>query len=118
MHTVWVKDRHEDREDHDVDIFIIQKVRDPANYLKGDEKQWKITKEVRGKPSGYGPHVRCQVYGYQIFLMHKKQTTVHAFRPETIQLLVVLFFTFFTDRASIIPSNTIELIDLLNFHIS
>ena len=25
--------------------------------------------EVRGKPSGYGPHVRSQLYGFQILLM-------------------------------------------------
>ena len=29
-------------------------------------------KEVRGKPSGYGSHVRCQVYCYQILLMNNK----------------------------------------------
>ena len=40
---IWVKDRHEDRKDHDVDIFIIPKVQDPVIHLKVDEEQWKIT---------------------------------------------------------------------------
>ena len=41
---IWAKDRNEDREDHDVDIFnIIQKVQDTVIHLEEDEKQWKIT---------------------------------------------------------------------------
>ena len=43
---IWVKDQHENREDHDVDTFnIIQKVQDPVIHLKADEEQqqWKIT---------------------------------------------------------------------------
>ena len=35
--------RYEDRDDHDVDIFIIQKVQDPVIHLNVDEEQWKIT---------------------------------------------------------------------------
>ena len=31
-------------------------------------------KEVRGKPGGYGPHARCQVYGFQILLMLNTNT--------------------------------------------
>ena len=74
---IWVKDWNEDREDHGVDIFnIIQKVQDTVFHLEVEKEQWKIRShnEIRGKPSGYGPDVRCHVYGYQILLMHKKQT--------------------------------------------
>ena len=63
-------------------IFIIQ-VHDPVIHLEVDEEQWAITQEVRGKPGGYGPHARCQVYGFQILLMLNTNTTIHAFRPET-----------------------------------
>ena len=68
-------DWNDHREDHDVDIFnIIQKVQDTVIHLEVDEEQCgRSHKEVRNKPSGYGPHVRCRVYGSQILLMHKKQ---------------------------------------------
>ena len=33
----------EHREDHDVDIFIIQKVQDTVIHLEVDEEQWEIT---------------------------------------------------------------------------
>ena len=35
--------RREQREGHDVDIFIIQKVQDTVIHLEVDEEQWKIT---------------------------------------------------------------------------
>ena len=33
----------EDTEDHNVDIFIIQKVQDTVIHLEVDEEQWEIT---------------------------------------------------------------------------
>ena len=35
----------------------------------GRKSSGRSHREVRGKPSGYGPHVRCLVYGYQMLLM-------------------------------------------------
>ena len=71
-------------EDHDDEnLHNPETVQDAGIHLEVDEEQWAITqKEVRGKPGGYGPHARCQVYGFQILLM-LNTTTIHAFRPET-----------------------------------
>ena len=65
-------------------IFTIQ-VHNPVIHLEVDEEKssGRSHKEVRGKPDGYGPHARCQVYGFQILLMLNTNTTIHAFRPET-----------------------------------
>ena len=37
--TTWKRNR----EDHDVDIFIIQKVQDTVIHLEVDEEQWEVT---------------------------------------------------------------------------
>ena len=73
-------------EDHDdVNLHNPETVQDAVIHLEVDEEQWAITQGsiVRGKPGGYGPHARCQVYGFQILLMLNTNTTIHAFRPET-----------------------------------
>ena len=36
--------RNENREGHDVDVFIIQKVQDTVIHLEVDEAQWEITR--------------------------------------------------------------------------
>ena len=49
----------------------LQNVQDTVIHLEVDEDEGsgRSHKEVRGKPSGYGPHVRCLVYGYQMLLI-------------------------------------------------
>ena len=39
--------RNENREGHNVDIFIIQKVQDTVIHLEVDEEQWEITQESK-----------------------------------------------------------------------
>ena len=73
----------------DVDIFIIQKLQDTVIHLEVDEEQCgRSHKEVRDKPGGYSPHVRCQVYGFQILHMLNTNTTI---RPSPVVTSIILF---------------------------
>ena len=73
-------------EDHDDEnLHNPETVQDAVIHLGVDEEQWAITQgsKRQPKPGGYGPHARCQVYGFQILLMLNTNPTIHAFRPET-----------------------------------
>ena len=70
----------------------LQNVQDIVIHLEVDTKSSGIShKEVRGKASGYGPHVRCLVHGYQMLLMHnkhKQRSTRLDREPETEKYMV------------------------------
>ena len=84
-------------EDHDDEnLHNPETVQDAVIHLEVDEEQWASHKEVRGKPGGYGPHARCQVYGFQILLMLNTNTTIHAFRPETKDFLLNFYTRYFS----------------------
>ena len=53
-----------------------------------DEKQWNITQASKRQASEYGPHVRCQVYGSQILLKHKKQNKTRSTRLDRKQFFL------------------------------
>ena len=82
---IWVKDRNEDREDHDVDIFnIIQKVQDTVIHLEVDEEQWKITQGSKRQAQWVWSPRAMSCLRLPDTPYAQKTTTVHAFRPETI----------------------------------